>query len=83
MHTMTRSIAAGAALLTLAGCVAYPVPVPVGYPLGYAPEPSPTVAGYASTTCAAGFYVCRVPPGPPGRECSCPGLGAPSYGVIR
>ena len=84
MHNIPR-LAACAVLLTLAGCIAYPVPVPVGYPVGYAPEPAPvpTAAGYVGTTCGAGFYVCQVPPGPVGRECSCPGLGAPSYGVIR
>jgi len=33
--------------------------------------------------CHAGAYTCRLPaPGPLGAPCSCPGLGAPSYGTI-
>jgi len=41
------------------------------------------VVGYAGTTCKAGFYICQVPQGPVGSSCSCPGLGAPSFGTIR
>ena len=85
MHNTPVRLATGAVLLALAGCIPVPVPIPVGYPVSYAPEPAPvpTAAGYVGTTCGAGFYVCQVPPGPVGRECSCPGLGAPSFGVIR
>ena len=38
---------------------------------------------YVGTTCSAGAYVCPVAPGPVGAQCSCPGLGAPSFGTIR
>ena len=81
---LIRSAAACLALLSLVGCVAYPVPVAYPAP-GYAPAPldGRGVAGYVGTTCSAGAYVCQVPPGPLGSECSCPALGAPSYGVIR
>ena len=54
----------------LGGCVAY---VPV-----YAPP-----VEVAGATCYAGFYVCPAVPGPPGAPCSCPGIGAPSYGTTR
>lgn len=61
----------GAALLALGGCIAY---VPVGSSI---PE---TVS---SPTCYAGVYICPGPTGPPGSQCSCPGIGAPSYGFTR
>lgn len=58
-------------VLVLGGCVAAPPPLAPG-------------EVYASQQCAAGFYTCVLPaPGPVGTPCSCPGLGAPSYGVIR
>ena len=78
------------ALLALGGC--YSVPGAVG-PMPYAPAnpvlgaagtaSAGQVVGYVGTTCKAGFYICQVPPGPIGAECSCPGLGAPSFGFIR
>lgn len=51
-----------------------------------APPPGPLPAGqaYYSQQCAAGFYQCVLPQaGQVGAPCACPGLGAPSYGVIR
>ena len=78
---MTNRLALIAALLALAGCIPVPVPYPVGYSVAVPAGPAAT--GYVGTTCAAGAYVCAVPPGPAGAECSCPGLGAPSFGVIR
>ncbi len=37
-----------------------------------------------SSACVAGFYQCQLAEaGPIGSPCACPGLGAPSYGVIR
>ncbi len=83
------SLALGA-LMALGGC--YSVAGAVG-PVPYAPV-SPVVGaagtasagqvvGYVGTTCKAGFYICQVPRGPIGAECSCPGLGAPSFGTIR
>lgn len=87
---LVRSGLALAALLVLGGC--YSVPGAVG-PVPYAPV-SPVlgaegtasagqVVGYVGTTCAAGFYICQTQPGPLGAPCSCPGLGAPSFGAIR
>ncbi len=87
---LIRPALAIGALLALGGC--YSVPGAVG-PMPYAPV-SPVlgaadtasagqVVGYLGTTCKAGFYICQVPPGPVGTECSCPGLGAPSFGAIR
>lgn len=69
-----RSIAGliGAAFM-LGGCV---VAVPTSASVGPAP-------GYGYT-CYAGAYVCRVPQQTPiGSECSCPGIGAPSFGRVR
>ena len=52
---------------------------------GYAPPvgaPAQQVAYGA--TCYAGVYTCALPQGLPlGAPCSCPGLGAPSYGNVR
>ncbi len=62
-----------AALLGLSGCIAYPVPVVATAP----------AREYVGAICAAGFYQCAAPPAPAGTPCSCPGLGAPSYGAIR
>jgi len=40
--------------------------------------------GYSGGTCFAGAYTCAAPPNaPPGSQCSCPGIGAPSYGTVR
>jgi hypothetical protein len=41
-------------------------------------------SGPGGITCHAGTYVCQLPAyGPIDAPCSCPGLGAPSYGTIR
>ena len=62
---------------------AYAPPLESGF-TSYPPgNYQPPGSGYAGTTCSAGNYVCQVPPGPLGAQCSCPGLGAPSFGVIR
>lgn len=43
-------------------------------------QPAPVVYG---ATCYAGVYVCPAPGYTPvGSTCSCPGLGAPSYGTV-
>ncbi len=35
-------------------------------------------------TCHAGFYMCRLPQQvPAGAQCTCPGIGAPSYGTVH
>ena len=77
-------------LLALGGCytrqdMVGPVPyAPVSPVLGAADSSSAgQVVGYVGTTCKAGFYICQVPAGPLGSDCSCPGLGAPSFGTIR
>jgi hypothetical protein len=61
--------------------VAY-APPPVAYdapPPGYTPAPP----GYGGT-CYAGAYTCAASPNlPPGSQCSCPGIGAPSYGTVQ
>jgi hypothetical protein len=39
---------------------------------------------YFATICMAGNYTCPVPGNtPPGTNCACPGIGAPSYGVAQ
>lgn len=84
LNTLRRLAVLGA-LLPLGACYVAPGAIA---PFGAA-EPSGTIyapsryGAYAGTTCSAGAYVCQVPPGPLGAECSCPGLGAPSFGVIR
>ncbi len=73
--TMLRTGAAAALLALLAGCTGVPT---TDQPVAAA---TPTAIGYK---CYAGAYVCNLPaPGPVGTGCSCPGLGAPSYGAIR
>ena len=80
-----RRLAVLAALLPLGGCYVAPGAFspfgPAETGTVYAPPPRGTE--YVGTTCAAGNYVCPVAPGPLGAQCSCPGLGAPSFGVIR
>lgn len=75
-----------AALLPLGGCYIAPGAISPGVyaePAGTVYAAPPVSAQYAGTTCAAGAYICQIPPGPLGAQCSCPGLGAPSFGVIR
>ncbi len=61
------------AALPLAGCV---VEVPAQQSANAAP-------GYGYT-CYAGVYVCRLPQQiPVGTQCSCPGIGAPSFGTVH
>jgi len=71
-----------------------PPPVVVAPPPYYAPPPAvpappvtappPTAAVPYGSTCFAGVYVCPLArPQPVGSDCSCPGLGAPSYGMVR
>jgi len=70
-------LGATALALTLGGCVAY-VPGPATGIAVTAP------ASGQGTTCYAGAYVCTLStPGQLGTTCACPGLGAPSYGVIN
>jgi hypothetical protein len=81
-------LASAAGLLALAGCYGAPTvdqPIVSGAPVAAANATvngAPVVAvGYH---CYAGAYQCPLPaPGPVGTGCSCPGIGAPSYGVVR
>ena len=81
-----RRLAVLAALLPLGACYVAPgavAPYGTAEPSGTVYAPPPQGGGYVGTTCSAGAYVCPVAPGPLGAQCSCPGLGAPSFGVIR
>ncbi len=74
------------ALLPLGGCYVAPgafSPLGVAEPTGTVYAPPLRGGSYAGTTCSAGAYVCPVAPGPVGAQCSCPGLGAPSFGTIQ
>ena len=70
------SVILTALVLGLAGCSGVPqslTPANAALPIG-------TPGG---VVCHAGAYTCRLPiPGPLGAPCSCPGLGAPSFGTI-
>ena len=66
---LAASLATG--LLALAGCVG-------------AAEPQSAAAPGYGYSCSAGVYVCQLPEQVAlGSPCSCPGLGAPSYGSVR
>ena len=85
MHATLRFAAAAGLLTLLAGCYGAPVtaqPVAAGAAPNATANGAPVVAvGYR---CHAGVYVCNLPqPGQIGTGCSCPGLGAPSYGVVQ
>ncbi len=68
-----KGVGLALAALSLAGCV---VEVPAQQSASAAP-------GYGYT-CYAGVYVCRLPQQiPVGTQCSCPGIGAPSFGTVR
>lgn len=75
MHAILRLAASAGLLAALAGCYGAPVtdrPVAVAQPVAL------------GTQCYAGVYTCVLPqPGALGTGCSCPGLGAPSFGTIR
>jgi hypothetical protein len=63
----------------------YPPAAPAYTPI---PQDSQNKASQANapygSTCYAGFYVCPAPSSTHvGSGCSCPGLGAPSYGTVR
>ena len=61
-------------------------PQPYGQAPGYAPQPGYVADQQAALggTCYAGVYTCPLPSALPlGAQCSCPGLGAPSYGTVR
>ncbi|GBQ97879.1 hypothetical protein AA23498_3021 [Acetobacter nitrogenifigens DSM 23921 = NBRC 105050] len=63
------------AALALAACTGQP-----GTPVAPGSYPPNTPLG---GTCKAGFYTCQLPTATPlGAPCSCPGLGAASYGRV-
>lgn len=65
-------IGLAATALSLGGCVTEVQTASTGAAPGY---------GY---TCYAGVYVCRIPQQiAVGTQCSCPGIGAPSFGTVR
>ena len=81
-----RRFAVLAALLPLGACYVAPgaiAPFGPAEQSGTVYAPPPDGREYVGTTCSAGNYVCPVAPGPVGAQCSCPALGAPSFGVIR
>ncbi len=71
----------------------YPPAPGYGQPLGYAPPQGYAPAADGSIPaqqvalggrCYAGIYTCALPQAlPVGAQCSCPGLGAPSFGNVR
>ncbi|WP_233581927.1 MULTISPECIES: hypothetical protein [unclassified Asaia] len=64
-----------AALSLLAACSGTAAPGPT--------PPGMQVVGYGYT-CKAGIYTCKMPTQVPlGNPCSCPGIGAASYGNIH
>ena len=72
MRHLIRPAIAVLGLLLVSACVAPPLP------------PPPAGQAYYSQQCSAGFYQCVLSQaGPIGAPCACPGMGAPSYGVIR
>lgn len=92
-----RALGAAALVLAIGGCAGGPVaydstgnPVAGTTPPGY---PAPIVPAYAPAggvqaaygyQCFAGFYQCPLGRSVPvGSTCSCPGLGGPSFGVVR
>lgn len=80
-----RHIKVPLALLTLiglAGCVGYAQPYQA-QPAAYAPGQYGQQVALGST-CYAGIYTCPAPGAQPvGAPCSCPGIGAPSFGNVR
>ncbi len=89
MPTIARFAAAAGVLGLLSGCVGVPT---TDQPISSAPYVAAAPNGYVGATpvvaigyqCYAGAYVCNLPAaGPIGTGCSCPGIGAPSFGSIR
>lgn len=70
--------------------VAYAPPPAYAPPSSYAAPPSayaqdpPSYGGGYGGICYAGAYTCAaLPNASSGSPCSCPGIGAPSYGTVR
>lgn len=94
MPNPVRPFAALALVVALAGCagvqgpVAQPALVPYVPPVAAAPlyepvAPAQALVAYGSS-CYAGFYRCQLQVSSViGSQCACPGLGAPSYGVVE
>ena len=75
-----RLIALAAVLAAAACAPVSPYGPTYGTPLATGATPQ---LAYGAN-CAAGIYQCQLAQsGPIGSPCACPGLGAPSYGVIR
>ncbi len=72
-----------ASLIGLGGCVGAPQALVEYTPPAQDPQSAERVVAYGSH-CRAGFYACSLAQSVPvGTGCSCPGLGAPSFGVVR
>ena len=78
-----KPVRALALLAILAAAACAPVS-PYGPALGMPVATTGAPAQAYGTFCAAGAYQCQLAQtGPIGSPCACPGIGAPSYGVIR
>ena len=78
--TGTRAVVDPAVAPVATAPVAPVAVVPV-QPVGA--TPTVPVVAYGSH-CSAGFYHCTLPvAGPIGSQCTCPGLGGPSFGTVR
>jgi len=72
-----------ASLIGLGGCVGAPEAIVDYTPPAQDQQSAQRVVVYGSH-CRAGFYACPLSKSVPvGSECSCPGLGAPSFGSVR
>lgn len=59
-----------------------PTPVTLAPAVPVQPAPVAPVVAYGSN-CFAGVYRCQLPVAAPlGSQCTCPGLGGPSYGSV-
>jgi hypothetical protein len=92
-YTARRVVAALALAASVAGCSGTASPVgpgpapyagPVASPYAAPPVGYPAASAPYGSMCYAGPYVCRMQESAPlGSSCTCPGLGAPSYGQVR
>jgi hypothetical protein len=82
MPRLRRLLPVLALIPLLGGCVGVYSPGVEGTATGSVVTPG-VAPGYGYQ-CFAGFYQCRMAEQMPlGTQCSCPGIGAPSFGTIR
>ena len=78
---LARPLALLAVLLAAACAPVSPAGPIYGTPVAATGQVPPVAYG---SYCQAGVYQCQLAQtGPVGSPCACPGIGAPSYGVIR